>query len=416
MKALGVVVGSPQITRALDRIELMKATRPITLVVLAVLLGGVTAEAQFNLNKLKKAADKALDVADEVDRFTFSEDEEIELGLAVSNRIRARYGVAQDPEVTRYLSLVGMSVAAKSGRSNLPWQWIILDTGAVNAFAAPGGYVHVTRGALAAMQSEAELASVLAHEVAHVTRKHTLKGLQKSMGMELAQNQAEYAVGSTFFNAVADQAAKAVLAGFGQAEELEADQVALDVTSQVGYRALGLTNFLGTLNRINAGSTSKAGLFRSHPDTDERIKRANKQIKKEKLGDGVWVEERFVEQVPYEASDEGTGSPAVAGARGMAGSDESDETGEDQDTVAESSDEADEEGGDRFSLAQLTSNPFEMGSEEESAEVTGAGAGRAVGEETGEVEEGAKVTEIVVVEITADELAAFQREGGLHQE
>jgi len=391
----------------------MQPTRSITLVVLAVLLGGVTADAQFNLNKLKKAADRALDVADEVDRFTFSEDEEIELGLAVSNRIRARYGVAQDPEVTRYLSLVGMTVAAKSGRAHLPWRWIILDSGAVNAFAGPGGYIHITRGALAAMQSEAELANVLAHEVAHVTRKHTLKGLQKSMSMELAQNRAEYVVGSAFFNAVADQAGRAVLAGFGQAEELEADQVALDVASRVGYQALGLTNFLGTLNRINVSSNSKAGLFRSHPDTDERIKKAKKQIKKERLDDGAWVEDRFAERVPYEESDERTGGPAVAGSRGMAGSDESDETSEDQDTVAESSDEADEEGGGRFSLAQVASNPFEMGSEEESAEVTGAGAGRAVGEETGEVEAGAKETEIVVVEINPDELAAFQREGGL---
>lgn len=380
-----------------------------TLVVLGVTLA---AEAQFDLNKLKKATDKALDVAEEVDRFTFTEDEEIALGLAVSNRIRARYGVAQDPEVTRYLSLVGLTVAAESGRPNLAWHWIILDSGVVNAFAALGGYVHITRGAMAAMQSEAELANVLAHEVAHVTRKHTLKGLQQSMGMELAQNRAEYVVGSAFFNAVADQAAKAVLAGFGQAEELEADQVALDVASRVGYQALGLTNFLGTLNRINAGSNSKAGLFRSHPDTDERIKKANKQIKKEKLDKGVWVEDRYAEQVSYEVSDKGTGGPAVGGSRGMAGSDESDQASKDQDTVVESADESEEEGG-RFSLAQLASNPFETGSEEESAEVTGAGAGRAVGEETGEVEPGPKETGIVDVEITPDELAAFQREGGL---
>jgi len=371
------------------------------------------AEAQFNLNKLKKAADKALDVKDEVDRFTFSEDEEIELGQAVSYRIRARYGVAQDPEVTRYLSLVGMTVAVRSGRPSLPWRWIILDSGAINAFAAPGGYVHITRGAMAAMRSEAELADVLAHEIAHVTRKHTLKGLQKSMGMELAQNRGEYVVGSAFFNAVADQAAKAVLAGFSQAEELEADQVGLDVASQVGYQALGLPYFLGTLKTVSADSKSKAGLFRSHPDTDERIKKANKQIKKGKLDHGVWLEERFTERVPYETSEDGTGGPVVAGARGMAGSDESDEAGDDESESAEASEEATEGKGSRFSLAQLSSDPFEMGSEEESAEVTGAGAGRAVGEEADEVEKGAKNPEIVVIEITPQELAAFQREGGL---
>lgn len=379
---------------------------------LSTALASPQAEAQFNLNKLKKAADTALDVKEEVDRFSFSEGEEIELGLAISNRIRARYGVVQDPMVTRYLSLVGSAVAAESGRPQLPWHWIVLDSGVVNAFAAPGGYVHVTRGALAAINSEAELANVLAHEAAHITRKHTLKGLQKTMGMELAQNQAEYAVGSAFFNAVADQGAKAVLAGFGQAEELEADQVALDVASQVGYQALGMTNFLTTLNQINAGSNTKAGLFRSHPDTDERIKKARKQIKKNKLDSGVWVEERYEEQVPYQESADSTGGSGVEGARGIAGSDgESDATAEE--TAEGSSEEGEKQKGGRFSLSQVASNTFDMGAEEESAEVTGAGAGRAVGEEDEEVEEGDRVTTLVEVEITAEDLAKFKIEGGL---
>jgi hypothetical protein len=376
-------------------------------------LASSQAGAQFNLNKLKKAADTALDVKDEVDRFSFSEDEEIELGLAISHRIRSRYGVVQDPAVTRYLSFVGSAVAAESGRPQLPWHWIVLDSGVVNAFAAPGGYVHITRGALAVIDSEAELANVLAHEAAHITRKHTLKGLQKSMGMELAQNQAEYTVGSAFFNAVADQGAKAVLAGFGQAEELEADEVALNVASRVGYQALGLTNFLGTLNQINAGSNAKAGLFRSHPDTDERIKKANKQIKKSKLDSGVWVEERYEEQVPFQESEASTGGSGVAGARGMAGSDDGSDTTAEGTAAEESSDEGEKQKGGRFSLSKVASNAFDMGAEDESAEVTGAGAGRAVGEEADEVEEGDKVTTLVEVEITAEDLAKFRIEGGL---
>lgn len=375
------------------------------------LLASAPAQAQFNLNKLKKAADTALDVKEEVDRFTFSEQEEVELGLAISQRIRARYGVVQDPAVTRYLSLVGASVAAGSDRPELAWHWIILDSGAVNAFAAPGGYIHITRGALAAIDSEAELASVLAHEVAHVTRRHTLKGLQQSMGMELAQNRAEYAVGSALFNSVADQAARAVLAGFGQAEELEADEVALEVTSRVGYQAPGLTNFLGTLDRMQSGSSSKSALFRSHPETEERIKKANKQIRKEKLEGGVWVEERYESQVPYESDAGDTGGPAVAGARGMAESEESEESEE----SAEKAQGASEKSGGRFSLAQIASDPFAAGSQQESAEVSGAGAGRAVGEEAEDVEGGLKVTEIVEVAITPEELAAFQLEGGLHR-
>jgi len=257
------------------------------------------------------------------------------------------------------------------------------------------------------------LAGVLAHEVGHITRKHTLKGIQKSMGMELAQNQADFAAGSDFFNTVADQASRAVMAGFSQAEELEADEVGIQLAGQAGYDPGGLPWFLEGLATLTASSDSKSSLFRSHPDTDERIKKANKTIKKEKLDGGVWVEERYEQRVPYEVADQSTGGMGVEGARGMAGSDESTEAESAEDSTAESSDEGDKKKGGRFSLSKIASNTFDMGSEEESAEVTGAGAGRAVGEETGEVEEGDKVTEMVVVEITPDELATFKREGGL---
>ena len=373
---------------------------------LALLLIALPLHAQFSLNKLKKAVDKATAVVETVDDFTFSEAEEIELGTAISNRIRARYGVAQDPEATRYMSLVGTLVAQKSGRPSIPWKWIILDSDVINAFAAPGGYVHVTRGALAVIESEAELAGVLAHEAAHITRKHTLKALQKSMGMELAQNQASFAVGSALFEAAADQAAKAVLAGFGQAEELEADQVGIEIAARVGYQAAGLSNFLGSLNTLTSGSSSSSALFRSHPETDERIKKLDKTIRQDHLDGGVWLAERYADHVTYEVATASTGGPGVAGGRGVAGASEGDAPAEDE--VVEEDEE--DEGG--FSLARLA-NPFAMGEEKESAEVTGAGAGRAVGEEAGEEEGGVKNTEIVEIQLTPEELANFQKEGGL---
>ena len=378
----------------------------LTFPVLALLLVSVPLHAQFSLDKLKKAVDTATDVAEAVDDFTFSEAEEIELGLAISHRIRARYGVAQDPEETRYMSLVGATVAQQSGRPSIPWTWIILDSDVVNAFAAPGGYVHVTRGALAAIESEAELAGVLAHEAAHITRKHTLKALQKSLGMELAQSQASFTVGSALFEAAADQAAKAVLAGFSQAEELEADKVGLEIAARVGYQAAGLANFLGTLNSIPTGASSSSALFRSHPETDERIKKLNKSIKKNHLDEGVWLTERYAASVTYDASRASTGGPSVAGGRGVAGPSESAESTEED--VAES--EADDKG--TFSLAKLA-DPFAMGEEEESAEVTGAGAGRAVGEEAGDEKGEVRNTQIVEIQISPEELEAFQKEGGL---
>ena len=370
-------------------------------------LVSVPGNAQFGLDKIKKAVDKGLEVADHVDELTFSEAEEVELGQAISHRIRARYGVAQDVDATRYLSLVGLTVAAKSGRAELPWQWIILDSSSVNAFAAPGGIVHMTRGALAVIDSEAELAGVLGHEIGHIVEKHTIKSLQKSQGMELAQDRTALKAGSDLFEALADEAADAILTGFGRTEELEADEVGVRFASRAGYRPTGLVDFLDTLNAINAGSTSKPGLYRSHPETEERIEKVNKTIRKESLSGTVTLEARYDRSVPYQTSTASTGGPAIEGSRGVSGAAEP----EPEEAADEQADTEENKGG-RFSVAKLK-NPFEMGDEQESAEVSGAGAGRAVGEEDEEEEGGPKNTQIVVVHISPEEVSQFIREGGL---
>jgi len=98
-----------------------------------------------------------------------TDSEEQQLGAAVSERVRTRYGVVQDASVHRYVALVGTALAQLSDKPNFTWHFIVLDTDAVNAFAAPGGFVHITRGALALLQNEAELAAVLGHEIVHST-------------------------------------------------------------------------------------------------------------------------------------------------------------------------------------------------------------------------------------------------------
>src|ERR1051325_6697479 len=121
------------------------------------------------LGKGLQIAKKANDVRD----LAMTDAEEQQLGQNVSQKVRERYGVVQDAAVHKYVSLVGLALAQGSTRPALPWTFIVLDTDGVNAFAAPGGYVHITRGALALIKSESELAGVLAHEMIHVTEKHT---------------------------------------------------------------------------------------------------------------------------------------------------------------------------------------------------------------------------------------------------
>ncbi len=395
----------------------MRSTRALAFWLAILVLPRAPAEAQ--LDKLKNVLGKAKDVAG----FSMTEEEEIALGEAISWKIRSRYGVAQDAAVTWYVSLVGRVVVEQSDRPGLPWTWVILDSDAVNAFAAPGGFVHITRGALAVMGSEAELAGVLAHEAAHVTRKHTLKALEKSKAMDLAKDRAPGGGRAAFLvDALADKATEAILAGFGRKEELDADEVGIALAARAGYDPAGLTEFLATL-AARSGGGGGGGLFRSHPETEERIERARRQIAGDALGGGARVGERYAASVPYEVAAASTGGPAVEGARGVAGSsgeaapatkgDASQDGEEDREGEGDEGTEA-EEGKKkrRFKLADL-GNPFKKGSEQESSEVTGAGAGRAVGEEDAAAEGGARNPALVEVTITPAELAAFKREGGL---
>src|SRR5438046_2811075 len=137
--------------------------------VLAAVLTAAPAYAQLGaLGKIKKGADQAAEAKQKYDDIHFTDTEERQLGENVSERLRARFGVVQDRELTKYVTLVGTVVAQQSSRPALDWKFIVLDTDGVNAYAAPGGFVHITRGLLGLLKNEAELAGVLGHEVTHV--------------------------------------------------------------------------------------------------------------------------------------------------------------------------------------------------------------------------------------------------------
>ncbi len=136
------------------------------------------AHAQFG--KILDSANKAKDAKDKFDAINMSDADERKIGDEVSTKLRTHFGVDQDKAVTTYVSLVGTVLAKASTRPNLNWQFIVLDTDGVNAYAAPGGLVHVTRGLLGLMKSEAQLADVLGHEITHITAKHTVRAIQKA--------------------------------------------------------------------------------------------------------------------------------------------------------------------------------------------------------------------------------------------
>lgn len=364
--------------------------------------------AQFRLPKgVKDVLDKKEKAEKTLKDFDPSEEDEIALGKGISDKICAVYGVQQDVNPTRYVTLVGSVVAEQSSRPKLQYQFIILDSDVVNAFAAPGGFIHVTRGALASMKSEAELAGVLGHEITHVTEKHTIKSVQKAKGFQLVEGQTSLRTNPEILGQLVDKMTDSILQGFGQPQELEADRVGMRIAFKAGYDPSGLVAFLETLKGQNQGSSTRAGLFASHPATQERIDKLQAQVSGEKLFSqaAVSLPARFTQFIKYEVKAPSDAEASVAGAKGLT---DSDKKKDDKDK------DKDKEEKSRFSLKGIK-NPLASGEKRQTAEVTGAGGARGVGKEKAGAESSGKPKNPsrVTVPVSKDDVKKFKEAGKL---
>jgi beta-barrel assembly-enhancing protease len=313
----------------------------------------------------------------------------------------------QDPAVHKYLGLVGKVLAAASSRPNLNWQFIVLDTDGVNALAAPGGYIHITRGALSLVKSEAQLADVLGHEIEHVTNKHTIRAIQKSKAIQMGAEES-LSGNAALFSKLVDRASEMVMAGFGRAEELEAEREGIALANKAGYAPDGLAAFLRTLMERNKNSTEKQGLFASHPEMEERLTNLDATIKKEKLAGAITLEDRLARHITYKPVDV-SAIPTVTGSAGLTGGSSSSDKDADEKEKKEGEAEEPKKKKRGFGLSALRAPS--LGGEKKSAEVTGSGASRGVDRER-DAKGGSNPTPVVVA-ITAADLTAFKKEGGL---
>lgn len=249
-------------------------SRAATLAALACLaaLAAAPARAQFNLN-LNRLLDTAKNVAKatgEVD-----EKEEIEIGRDMAARLLGAAPLVANEGVQRYVNRVGRWLASQTERPDLPWHFGVLDAPQINAFATPGGHVFITRGLLARMSNEAELAGVLAHEIVHVLRKHHLKAMQKSAQLELA-NTAITTLGRQDRNAATREklltAGSEIFArGLDKTDELEADRLGVVIAARGGYDPYGLPAVLQSLQAMNPEDSGLALMFKTHPAPAERL-------------------------------------------------------------------------------------------------------------------------------------------------
>ncbi len=372
-----------------------------------VLFACQSAAGQFP-SAIKRQIDKVDNAVGKYKDIEMTDEEEIRLGEDISSRIRNKYGVVQDPAVHRYVTMVGTVVAKKSSRSSLPFHFIVLDTDGVNAFAAPGGFIHITRGALSLIKNEAELGGVLAHEIAHVTERHTLRAIQKGKVVQMASSEKSVTSNPELFKRLADECYKIVFAGFGREDELDADEHGLRFSADCGYDPTGLGLFLKSLKERNSDSQIKQGLFASHPEMDERLQKLDNIVKNNKWTGGVVLPDRFVKNVKYTPVELANIVVAGEGAAGLAGGGKEDENKQEGE---KKEGQEKKEKKSRFSLGRLT-NPLGTGEKTtQSAAVTGSGGSRGVDKER--LAKGGPNSSLVAVSVTDKDLEEFKKEGKL---
>jgi predicted Zn-dependent protease len=260
------------------------------LAALALLSAGTTtaAAAQGVLDRLRQAANIARSL------LPISTAKEVEIGRGIAATIAGRYPVSTDATLTRYVNLVGLTVASQDPRPDITYRFAVLETPTVNAYAAPGGYVFITRGALGLIENEAELAGVLAHEVGHVNERHVIEQIRKSDTMRQVRDQLDIK-GSTL-DKVVGTGTDALFMGLSRGDELQADSCGIVYAAAAGYDPGGLAAFIARLNS-HAGEGALADFFATHPKPDERIERLHAIARREGLTTGVKLAERYRENV-----------------------------------------------------------------------------------------------------------------------
>lgn len=228
---------------------------------------------------------------------------EIIFGRELAARILGRYQRYDDDTLTKYINLVGRGVASYASRPEIEFRFAVLDTDTVNAFAAPGGYIFITKGALKMMDDEAELAGVLAHEVSHVTERHIVKELNiKGTESAPAAGLARVVGGATdtmriAFTQMVDKAVELLFEkGLKKQDEMDADRIATMIAANAGYDPTALKRYL---SKISAAEADTKVLSGTHPSFNDRIKNLDAILKENLLADKKEpvVKERFNENV-----------------------------------------------------------------------------------------------------------------------
>jgi len=214
-----------------------------------------------------------------------SEAEEIRTGRQADVEVKKEYGIYESPELQRYVNEVGQRMARTSHRPQLAYHFTVVDSPEINAFALPGGYVYITRGLLAYLNSEAELAAVLGHEIGHVTARHSVQQYSAATAANVGATILGVLVpqlGGQAGQTVVGLLGNSLLSGYSRDHELEADRLGAEYLARSGYNPQAMIKVIGVLKNQELFDAEIAkqegreprryhGVFATHPDNDTRL-------------------------------------------------------------------------------------------------------------------------------------------------
>jgi predicted Zn-dependent protease len=225
--------------------------------------------------------------------------QEISIGKEAAAEVAQSVGLYEQPALQKYVSDIGQSLQARAERPNLPWTFQVVDDAAVNAFALPGGYIFVTRGILAHMNNEAQLASVLGHEIAHVTAKHSVSQISKQqlaqlglgVGMLLSEDVRRFGqLGVVGLNVL--------FLKFSRDNENQADELGFRYASRTGYDVREMPHVFETLKRASGGGGGRLPEWlATHPDPDRRIEKTQARIAQAGAAGGKVAGEEYLRAI-----------------------------------------------------------------------------------------------------------------------
>ena len=225
-----------------------------------------------------------------------SEAQEISIAQESDSQIKEEMGVYNDPELQAYVADIGLRMAGISERPQLPWRFTVVDVPAVNAFAVPGGAIYLTRGILPFLDSEAELAGVVGHEIGHVTARHSaqqytqqISGQVGLLALGLLVPQARP------FGQLSSQALGVLFLKYGRDDELQADRLGARYEATLGWDPAAAPAFLSTLGRLAEAAGDRRGVpnwLSTHPEPLSRVRDIQRTVAELKAAGGSYVTNR----------------------------------------------------------------------------------------------------------------------------